>query len=517
MKLSRRLFLLSPLALAYKPSWGALSFPLPQGHFVPAKMPMHPVFPRPDSETQAHARHRWAHPDFRYEIPIGVQGGAWPFKYEILAGPSGATIGQYYGDPDYGVLKWTPSNGDSGIKFFRVRVTDQELNMVDLTWTTTIDAEQFVFVDAAADTTGTGTISSPLKTFTDWYRGDRTDATYHNKIIVFRAGTYTAYGAATTSGNVRLDRSSKTPSLIGYPDEMPVIDCGRAKFFTDEGLDDIFIAALEFTNARTDVANPHFFWAVKSWNRGTWYAVTFSNMGMGTVNNDNPACIFASHSSSLRENLLFKNITFDRIIANGGNGAYIDLYVSSRILIEGCKALNSDTSWGLWMKATGSDVTIRDNKFDTNINNQVINFGHSNSNDGVLPINYEVCWNKFVGNTDSQELVQMVNKKDYQGLYYNTFIYRNTFANGRITLRFAGKEPFNVDGNVVVGDNRINWNDSTLIVSTIPNIVQPTTSGVVDNNGLLSGIYRKNYLGICGHEISDKYVKTPKNPSHVLI
>ena len=53
----------------------AIEFPLPETNFEPAKMAMHLVYPRPDTETQVHARHRWAHPAMRYEIPVGVQGG----------------------------------------------------------------------------------------------------------------------------------------------------------------------------------------------------------------------------------------------------------------------------------------------------------------------------------------------------------------------------------------------------------------------------------------------------------
>jgi len=515
MKLSRRTFLSLPLLLAARPSWPALSFLLPPGHFVPAKMPMHPVFPRPDSETQAFARHRWAHPDFRYEIPIGVQGGAWPFKYEIIAGPSGATIGQYYGDPDYGILKWNPAAGDSSTKTFTVRVTDQELNTVDLTWTTTIDAAQFIFVDANAVSTGTGTITSPLKTFADWYKGDRTDSTYHNKIIVFRAGNYSAYGEAGTNGNVRLDAGSKTPSLLGFPDETPVIDCSQAQFFTDDGLDDIFIAGIRFENARTDVGNPHFFWCVGAWQRGLWYNNYFFNMQMGLANDDNPAAIFATHVSTYREHVFIKSNTFDAFTANGSNGAYIDLYTVDYSLIEGNKAINSNTSYGLWLKGSHAYNTLRANDVSQNISGRAFCIGLGTEAGGI-PHHHEVCWNNFVVNpNDEVGLVAMSNA--YQGQHYSTWIYRNTFSGWRTQLRFQGVDPYHTDGNVVIGDGQGNWN-TAIQNTTIPNLVHPgPASDVIDSSGKLIGSYRQQYLGIRGHEVSADYKTAPKSPSAINV
>lgn len=84
----------------------AQEWKLPDGNFILAKMPMHIVYPRADSETGAFVRHKFAHPNLRYEIPIGVQGGAWPFKYELLQAPNGATIGEVYVNENYGSIAW---------------------------------------------------------------------------------------------------------------------------------------------------------------------------------------------------------------------------------------------------------------------------------------------------------------------------------------------------------------------------------------------------------------------------
>jgi len=506
MKLSRRLFLLSPLALAYKPSWGALSFPLPQGHFVPAKMPMHPVYPRPDSETQAHARHRWAHPDFRYEIPIGVQGGAWPFKYEIINGPSGATIGQHYGDPDYGVVKWTPTNGDSGTKTFTVRVTDQELNTADLTWTTTIDDNQFVFVDASAASTGSGTISSPLKTFADWYKGDvdATDATYHKKIIVFRGGNYNATGSAANSGNVRLESAYKTISFIGYPDEVVNIDCSTAVFFTaDGGMSDLFVGNLRFNNARADVANSHFWWIGSTPERVTFWNNVFDSLGNGTSGGDNPCGIFMSDTSTDKNNFLIKGNTFQNFTNDGPNGSFVDMYRVYYVLIEENLMQNSTPEYGLWAKVTKAYVTIRANMLE-NVR-AGINLWYGDAAPGT-PHDHEVCWNKVtidpVWGTNTRTFLVMGDApSSINSGHYNTFIYRNSFIDGASTTQSVGNDPYNTDGNVIMSNNLSVWRTNEQ-ETVIPNLTGNMSSGIADTTtGELVGSYRTQYLGTRGHEV----------------
>jgi len=513
MNLTRRTLLLSPLALLYKPSWGALSFPLPQGHFVKAKMPMYPVFPRPDSETQAHARHRWAHPDFRYEIPIGVQGGAWPFKYEILSGPSGATIGQYYGDPDYGVVKWTPAVGDSGTKTFTVRVTDQELNTLDFTWTVTIDPTQFIFVDASAASTGTGTISSPLKTFADWYKGDVNDATYHNKIIVFRAGTYSAVGDTNYNGNVRVSSATKTPSLIGYPGESPIFDCSSAKFFWPDAMADIFIANITFQNARADVANSHFFWITNTSQRVTVHKNRFDSLGNGTSGTDNPSGIFISGTGGDKYNILIKQNTFENFTNNGPNGSFMDLYRTFYVTIEENTCVNSNPQYGIWAKVTKAFVTIRANSLENMTGGGiVVHYGDAAPGQ---PHDHEICWNKVLSGNASDGAYTLLFVGDslssINANHYNSFIYRNTFIGGSAWVRFKGIENFETDGNVVVNNFNSRWN-TDIMDSLIANVVGSPKDGITDALGHLSGNFRKNYLGLIGHEISEHFVATPKSP-----
>ncbi len=495
----------------------SLDFPLPDSNFVPAKMPMYPLYPRPDNDTQAHARHRWAHPDFRYEIPIGVQGGAWPFKYEIISGPSGSAIGEYYGDNNYGVLTWSPTTS-TGNESFHIRVTDQELNTVDFNWNVTIDANQFVFIQDGWSGSKVGTIDSPLESFSDWYKNDRNDSSYHNKIIVFRGGNYTAVGDPSAEGNVRLDAKSKTPSLIGFPGEIPIIDCSRAKFFSDgpsNNLRDMFIAGLRFENARSDVANSHFFWAIGDIDRATFYNNYFYKLGNGTIGTDNPSAIFASGTDQEKTNILIKGNTFDSFTNNGSNGSYMDLYAAYYVLIEGNTAKNSNNLFGIWAKATKEFVTIRNNDLSENNRDGGIVVHYGDAAPGQAH-DHEICWNKVVfTSTNRLALLIMGDAPSAANrAHYNSFIYRNTFVNGRSWVRFPSStgELYKVDGNVVVSATLTSEWDTSIMDVSIPNVTGELSSNIVDKSGLLIGSYRSNYLGSVGHEVSGQYVKVPKSP-----
>lgn len=116
----------------------------------------------------------------------------------------------------------------SGTFLFEVKITDQELNVVTAIWQVTIDADMFVFIEDGYTGTKVGTINQPLEDIDDWYLGDRSDATYLNKIIVLRSGNYNLIGDPGASGNIRLDADTKTGSIIACPGEMPVVDCSTA-------------------------------------------------------------------------------------------------------------------------------------------------------------------------------------------------------------------------------------------------------------------------------------------------
>lgn len=462
-----------------------------------AKMPMHPVYPRPDCETQAYARHRWAHTDMPYEIPVGVQGGAWPFTYTMVEGPEGATVGNNPGSDNYGVISWKPGAADSGKKSFRIRVSDKVGNTVDLTWSVTIDNSKFVFIKDGYTGEKKGTIQQPLEDIRDWYKDNRRDKKYHNKIIVFRQGNYQLIGGDDTNGNVRLDSHSKTPSLIGFPGETPVIDASKAKIFTDpRKMTDLFVADLQFKDSRQDVSNAHFFWAIGNVTRATWWRNTFTNHGMGTAGNDNPAGVFISDRRSHKKNILYKDNVHNQFNNGRANGSYVDIYYASYVLIEGNRAKNSDNSCGFWAKGTTSFVTIRDNHVYDNVTSGGICVGYGKESPEI-PHDHEVAWNKIVfnGEYDRANALRFAGQSSWDGKHYNSHIYRNTFVNGITWIRFEGKNKYTFDGNVVVTNKPIN---TSITKTYYPNLTGTSADFITDIDGNLVG-YAKEYSGAVGY------------------
>lgn len=485
-----------------------IPFPMPEGYFVKAKMPMHLVYPRPDAETQTHARHRWAHPQMTYEIPLGVQGGAWPFKYELIKAPAGAKIGSLYGQSNYGSITWTPATA-TGTEEFVVRITDQELNTVEARWKVNIDPSMFVFIKAGATGAKTGTIASPLGSFVDWYKSAE-DSTYLNKIIVFRAGNYNLIGDEANNGNVRLHDKYKTPSLIGFPGESATIDASTAKIMVGD-LIDIFIANLTWKNARNDVANAHFFWLTGEVSRSTFWRNNFTDMRYGTAGRDNTGPVFISSTVKAKFNILFKENIMDGIHNAAGNGHYIDIYRASYVLVEQNVAKNSNTSYGFWMKASISYVTVRANEAIANVEGTQIALGYGAAV-GEVPHNHEVCWNRIVvpENQDGPALLVVISDY-YKDQSYNTFLYRNTVVNGNSVIRFAGKEPYETDANVIVTSKLSAWN-VTGMKTMAPNVVASPVSGVV------SGVSAKLVGGDFGKVGADVAVTPapapPLNPKY---
>ncbi len=479
----------------------AQEWKLPGGSFIPAKMPMHLVYPRADAETGTSARHRFAHPNMEYEIPIGVQGGAWPFKYELLQAPSGAVIGEVYGDDNYGSISWLAPN--SGTFLFEVRITDQDLNTINATWQVSVDATMFVFIEDGYTGTKVGTIDQPLENIADWYLGDENDATYLNKIIVLRNGNYDLIGDPSSNGNVRLKTSTKTGSIIAYPDEIPIVDCSTAKILTDNGsMKDLFIAGIRWENGRQDVNNAHFFWAVGDVSRATWWRNHFHNLGPGIVGNDNTSTVFVSSTASVKENILYKGNTLTEINTRAGNGSYIDVYATNYLLIEQNTASNSEVDYGFWAKSTLAYITIRANTAIDNVLGRQITVGNARAGASYN----EVCWNnvKVPNNNNNGVALLMSGGNSFAGITYSNHVYRNTFVGHSAWVRFLGAENYKVDGNVVVANgNLARWNTSIMDELIVSNLTTNGSEDFVDANGKLKGVYRSTSLGTHGHEVGE--------------
>ena len=443
---------------------------LPAANYVPAKITMSLIYPRIDAETDTYARHKFAHTGMDYRIPIGVMGGAWPFYYEVISGPTGLTVGGNYGDTDYGVVNWPAASvaaAGAGPHSVTVRVTDQDKQPIDAVWAIAVDDTQFVFINSATGTSGVGTIGDPLKLFTDWFEGDIASTTYQDKIAVFRAGTYTVTGEGSGANGNNVDYAcvNKTRSIIGFPGETATLDhggaTGGAKWYMDTEYYDFFVAGLTFYNARQDVENAHFFQMTNSPNPGggrvTFHENIFDTCDFGTVGTSNAGPLFfpGSPDAVHREYLLLKGNTSTNITPTGNNNGHnlATVYLTNYVLIEENLTYgNNVVAPAVNAKGTEKFVTIRANNFDSMI---IVNLG------GEVgprpPHDHEVCWNKVIiadgagrGAGNVYSLIH-ASSPTYEGAggHYNDYIYRNTFKGGSANVRFAGDELYEVEGNIV--------------------------------------------------------------------
>lgn len=208
------------------------SWQLASGHFIPAKMPMQIIHPRPDVERATEERCGRVPSGIGVRIPVSVQGGARPLKYELTTKPSWATIGETIpsdwiqnGLQDYGVITGTPT---VGVHNFTARVTDQGGATATVSWTMNcIDRENttyFLFVNAASPAGGNGSYSSPFNEIADWYLGSRTDSTYDGRQVFYYTGTYT-FPAVALQANATFDFKNQKPWVhVAIPGETPTFD-----------------------------------------------------------------------------------------------------------------------------------------------------------------------------------------------------------------------------------------------------------------------------------------------------
>ena len=233
------------------------------------------IFPRPDSETPVWAKHRRHHPSVPYRIPIGISFGSWPFYFEAISVPSGATVGSFLtasGDKlivgdDYGVVEWT--NPTAGNHSFHIRVHFQDgYAPLDVQWTLEVTTAGTIFIDPTAlDNTGAGTIADPFKTIDAWYLNDLTDTTYSQYQVCYRGGAHNVSAdnslTGVNYGNWQLNGNDKPLVHYGYSGEAVTFDMSNTTvvvgFTAGQGTgphgSDMFFSNIIFSGANA-VSNP---------------------------------------------------------------------------------------------------------------------------------------------------------------------------------------------------------------------------------------------------------------------
>lgn len=341
---------------------GANYWQLPAGHYVPQKLAPELIFPRPDAETPVWAKHRRHYPGIPYEIPIGVAFGSWPFFFEIVTAPAGATIGAFLqasGDKlivpeDYGVVSW--DNPTVGTHSFHIRVNFQDgTTPLNVQWTLQVTTTGTIFLDAInGNDANDGSLNSPLQTIDGWYKLSYTDRTYTGYQVCYKTGTYDVESADVASANIRMEYLNKPLVHYAYPGDSPVwnFDNGTMNFavisaaetngFGEYHMSDWYMGGITCTGGQQAYSSRR--WALFAGARGpfvydgtgggqrcTWYKCPQINWNYTGDPANNAGICFGSDVNDVtkrRNYWLLDRITFNNITSSGYsttnfNGWYI--------------------------------------------------------------------------------------------------------------------------------------------------------------------------------------------------
>lgn len=475
---------------------------LPTGYFVPAKMPMTVVFPRPDAETNTWARQRLAYADgtVAYRLPVAIQGGAYPFHFDLLSGPPGMAIGQDIYNTDYGIVTWTPAT-TGGPYAVSVQVTDQELNTVTVNWSVTATTTGFLFVDPKASINGTGTKASPFNSVAPLFVLHGTTGAYPGAIVYFRSGT-TVLSGPESIGNVQLQSNANPAVWLGYPGEDAIIDFSHSKVLVDNQ-HDVFVGGLHFMNARNDVTNAQFFFFNQNvaQNRMTFFENKFENIYDLASGDSNQAAILFFNPGTLRQYFTLIGCSLNHYTAE-----IVDVYAIKYGVIENNQLLagNGSSPWaGIFLKSDVQNFSVRRN---TSLS-QTYGYGGiyiPQQAQYFTNANIEVAYNTILsGDVTKPAFVYEWMGAGNQGKNMNPTIYayRNTFL-GKV--QGLDDFPYTVflEKNVLI-NTAGNYGDTSgtfRVITATDNLTGTPANGLIDQNGNLADS-ASQYRGTRGHEL----------------
>jgi hypothetical protein len=515
----------------FRPSYSAggggggntIPFPLSAGHFISAKTSLYTVFPRADGETTTWARHRKAYYDgsnaIQYRIPVGVRGGAWPYQFSVIAGPSGLTVGADLpadwltnGPGNYGVVTWTPSGSVSGATV-TIRITDQEGATIDVTWTVTTSSStaDFIFLDANSgnDSTGDGSYAAPYQTLSKAF-GAAASTTNPNTILYFKTtGNYAVPNQ--TANECRFVIGKSPMALVGMPGVTPTLSMTSAWLTTTGSAGhNIYLENMIWDSGRSGANDFRNFWGGGQFHRVTAYKVSITNPVNGTVVDGNVTSFYFDSPGSQRDHFYIRECS-DIGRVNSGTQVH-SLFIC--FAVQNSLAEFNYTSGGggsMLLKASTPNWTRRANKAVCTGN---LDFWETicQIDGGIQTINVEDCYNIIDVSSRSGGSAGVVlnigyrsgTGSDYCGAHW---FYRNTVIGG-LTPRNAatGNGPFTIENNVILANSgsALITDGATATYTNTGTECQGLISANIINASTyaLTDTYRTNYLGTRGVELA---------------
>jgi hypothetical protein len=498
------------------PSGG--SWQLASGYFAPAVMPLTLVRPAAAANVVGfYCADYYGYVGRQAEVRITLQGGAWPYIFEIVSAPTGATISNDPTDKEnYGVLKFTPgANGSSSIS---INVTDQAGTSLNIAWTFTTSTDWAVFISPTGNnTTGTGTKANPWQTIDHAF-----NVVTGGKALILEDGTYTVTNTGKSTGNAWIN------SILGWGNGA-IIDLVSNTSTTPGQLfyinsNNFIVQRITIRNPQNLVNNPRLFSSQSSTNDCHMDDVTIEVNGRsGTANDDNVSCWFFGGSNQQRISQTRCNFSGFVGLSNGWSA--VDFYGTRYATIEANTfadqvTANNSGAGMLWVKGTANrDIDVRNNEFTDVFAGSLIEAYQGNDSANDVTGNVDISYNLIRGNGGSTGI--WVGRSDNVGSRLPVWSRRNTLVNAAIIIfnrtyaysffsdrdviqtSSSSSDPWKVlikDANDPENTYRPLSNMSSLTAS-VTNYECHGNSGIVDSNGNLQGAYLANYNGRRGHKL----------------
>jgi len=502
----------------------ATSWQLAANQYETAKIPLELAAPRAGLTTAN--RYYKAYPGLLYRVPVVVLGGAYPYQYTLTSAPAGMTVGQQYGDTDYGIINWpNPTAGTSSVT---VQVTDQAGAVAKVTYSVTVTTSGFIFVDSAKGHhssanggTGTGTLANPFLTMDDFYSGTvggaasfssrKSDNTYAGNFVYYRAGTY----STGTMGTEGADNGSRSPFIAGnkpkvhlaYPGETANIDVSNAAIiFYSDSAGNYYMGGLTFTGLGPNGDNKAWEWDSGVNDIGSFES-TYVASGVSSGGGSN-ASLMMSRNNGSYSNYVF--MSHNTVSASNGYDLFLG-YATNKFVAEN-NTLNNINGNGFYAKINNANWSIRANTGLQGNTGPLYDIdGYSTSN------NIEIAWNNFKSAGDGANM----------GLTPTTAIgnvwqYRNTWQVGQHYIANMTVQNLTVANDVMTftgtSASTHGWYYEKVVAT--PSVTGKFTgeecvvrgTGCVDATGKLTGTARTNYLGLRGFEVGTSSAATTSPP-----
>ncbi|MEM9861073.1 MAG: hypothetical protein AAF938_05630 [Myxococcota bacterium] len=526
-------------------------FRLPEGHFVPRQVDPVLVFPRPDDETPAWAKHRRHHPGVPYRIPIGVAFGSWPFYFESVDLPDGCAVGSFLvedGDelvvgPDYGVVSCaSPSEGTYAM---HVRVHFQDDHpAIDVEWTLEVTQEGTIVIDprTGSDVSGDGSIESPFRTVEAWWRGDPQDRAFSGYQVLYRGGRHNAAvnnEANDVSGaNWRLASDDKPLVHYGYPGEDVVFDMRETTIAVNRSGaigdrpsgSDAFFGGITFDSGPTARDNPRIFaWltgtsspreyaANGAGSRNTWFEVAFQNYVCDTAAGENAGVFWTPNpgGDNWRHFFLVSRVRFDGVRSTGSCGSpnWNGFYVSKPFNLLEEHTRSFDTQFGrgsALAKSTGMFMCHRN--LDHSQSPEMRFFSqtagsYDSSSAGPIELSYSRIGRTSEGRTDAAVFQNSANRPfPDSASAFPIYQFRNSLSRaaerGLMTVGGNPAWPVFVRRDLWASDVAFNVRNTNANEADDDDFVLvPVVESPFDSDLNLQGSARETYLGTFGAQLA---------------